>query len=149
MVGFISGPLGTVLSLLLPLFLPGAKIPGQPASFFIGVGVVCAGLCLRWFAILTLGKYFTAVIMTQENQPLIQHGPYRLVRHPSYTGVLVIMGGMGILIGNWFSVLAILLCFGIGLLYRIEKEEQELLRAFGSEYEQYRKHTKRLLPFIF
>lgn len=138
-VGFLCGPLGTIFSLLAPLFLHG-NMP-EPVSFWVGIVVVGGGLGFRWYSIAVLGKYFTAVIMIQEKQPLIQDGPYRWMRHPSYFGVFVAMGGIGIMIGNWFSMFLLLITFYILLLYRIEKEEQVLLQTLGEEYEQYRKNT--------
>lgn len=139
---------GVVLAFVLPLFLRVSHIPGQPGSFFLGMGVVLTGIIWRWYAIATLGRYFTAAIMIQEKQPVIQHGPYRFIRHPSYTGVLLIVAGMGVMIGNWISVCLMTLGLLIGLLHRIAIEEQELRRSL-EPYEEYMQRTKRLIPFLY
>src|SRR6266568_4969530 len=76
-VGAISGLTGVILSLLFAVFLPGAAIPWQPVPFFVGIAVILPGMCWRWYAILTLKQYFTAIVMIQDGQPVIQHGPYR------------------------------------------------------------------------
>jgi protein-S-isoprenylcysteine O-methyltransferase Ste14 len=145
----LLGIAGVVLSLLLPLLLPGYGIPWQPGIFFVGMALVLVGVCWRWYAIRTLGRYFTARVIIQDDQPVVQHGPYKLIRHPSYSGVLVVMGGFGLMIGNWVSLFLLTAGLFAGLLYRISVEEQELLHHFGPPYEEYMKRTKRLIPFLY
>lgn len=148
-VGSVSGVSGVALAFLAPLLLPVASIPGQPLLLFsAGIAVVILGIAWRWYAILTLGRYFTAAVIIQQQQPVVQHGPYRLIRHPSYSGVLVIVVGIGLMTGNWVSLCAITTSFLISVLYRIPIEEQELRRSL-EKYEEYMQRTKRLIPFIY
>ncbi|HEU5379827.1 MAG TPA: isoprenylcysteine carboxylmethyltransferase family protein [Ktedonobacteraceae bacterium] len=149
LASFIAGIPTVVLAFLFPVLLPGARISWQPEVFFVGMGLVLLGIVWRWYAILTLGKYFTATVMIQEAQPVIQHGPYTFIRHPSYSGILLIVGGMGCMIGNWASLLLPLAALFISLLYRIAVEEEALLQGIGQPYALYRQRTKRLIPFVF
>lgn len=148
-VGSVFGVSGVVLAFLAPMLLPAASIPGQTLLLSsAGIVVVSLGIAWRWYAILTLGRYFTAAVIIQQQQPVVQHGPYRFIRHPSYGGVLVIVVGIGLMTGNWVSLCAITTSFLISVLYRIPIEEQELQRSL-EKYEEYMQRTKRLIPFIY
>ncbi len=136
---------------LYPLWFSWSAIEwNPPAIFFIGVALVILGGGLRWYAIKTLGCYFTTVIAISRNHQVVQHGPYRYIRHPSYTGVLIMGIGMGLMMGNGVSVCFLLAGILTGLLYRISVEEKALCRFIGNAYIQYmqRVHSK-LIPFIF
>lgn len=87
--------------------------------------------------------------MIHTDQQVVQHGPYKLIRHPSYTGALVVVIGLGLMIGNWVSLCALATCLFLGLLYRISVEERELRLHLGQPYEEYMQRTKRLIPFLF
>lgn len=149
LTGAVAGIAGLVLAFLLPVLLPAARIPWQAVAFFAGTALVFVGMCWRWYAIRTLGRYFTATVMIQDGQTVVQHGPYTLIRHPSYSGVLIIMMGFGLMIGNWLSVVTITGGLLVGLLHRISVEEQELLLHLGQPYKEYMLRTKRLIPFVF
>lgn len=116
--------------------------------FWLGILLMLAGVAFRWYAILTLGRAFTLDVATREDQPLIQTGPYRMLRHPAYSGVLLTMLGMGLVLANWGSLIIILLGGFLGLLYRIRVEEQVLLAAFGQHYIDYKHRTWRLIPLV-
>ena len=75
--------------------------------------------------------------------------PFRFVRHPSYTGVLLAFVGLGLSLGNWAALLVILLPIGAAFIHRMDVEEDALSRALGSRYTDYMKHTKRLVPFVY
>ncbi|MEI9968770.1 MAG: isoprenylcysteine carboxylmethyltransferase family protein [Terracidiphilus sp.] len=114
-----------------------------------GLVLLILGLAIRWTAILTLGTTFSTNVAIHAAQTLRTTGSYRWVRHPSYTGMLVIFTAIGLYQRNWIS-LAIVLIFPIAaLLYRIHVEEMALAEAFGSQYLDYRKATWRLLPGIY
>ena len=98
--------------------------------------LILLGMLWRWYAIATLGRFFTATVMIQPGQRIVTTGPYRFLRHPSYSGVLLIMAGMGCMIGNWGSILFVVSGLLFPLLYRIAVEEQEMLSAFGDEYQK-------------
>lgn len=142
--------LGLVLCLFLPILLPGATITWhQTLVFFIGVALMLFGVGLRYYAIRTLGHYFTGIVTIYRDQPIVQHGPYKLIRHPSYSGVLLIIFGTGIMIMNWASVLTIIVGLLAGLWYRISVEERALCNNIGQPYIEYMQRTKRLIPFIY
>lgn len=107
-----------------------------------------AGVAFRWYAIWTLGRAFRLDVATREDQPLIQTGPYRMLRHPAYSGTLLTLLGMGLVLANWGSLLIILLGGFLGLLYRIRVEEQVLRAAFGQRYIDYRRRTWCLIPLV-
>jgi protein-S-isoprenylcysteine O-methyltransferase Ste14 len=144
----IGGLLGMGLCFLFPLLLPTAQIPWPQGIFFGGLGIALVGIGWRWYAIRTLGHYFTAVLMTHVDQHVIQHGPYRLVRHPSYSGVLLAMIGIGCMLGNWVSLFVMTVGLSLLVLYRIPREEQALLQHLGPDYQRYMERTKRLIPFL-
>jgi protein-S-isoprenylcysteine O-methyltransferase Ste14 len=148
LLGFLSGTTGVLLAIGFPLILPAANMP--PAAFFGGMGLVVLGAGWRWYAIRTLGSYFTATVLIQNDQLVVQHGPYKYCRHPSYAGVIFVVAGFGCLIGNWLSVLCFVGGLLLPLLYRISVEEQEMLSALGETYRDYMSQTKwRLIPFVF
>jgi protein-S-isoprenylcysteine O-methyltransferase Ste14 len=108
-----------------------------------------AGLAIRWTAILSLGASFSTNVAIHSRHTLRTNGLYRWMRHPSYTGMLLIFAAVGLYQRNWIS-LAILLIFPTAaLIYRIHVEELALTEAFGSQYVDYSKSTRRLLPGIY
>jgi len=76
-------------------------------------------------------------------------GPYRFLRHPSYTGMLMILLGLGLASRTWLGTVIILALFSLVISYRIRVEEDALKAEFGTEYLEYAKKTKRLFPFLF
>jgi protein-S-isoprenylcysteine O-methyltransferase Ste14 len=111
--------------------------------------LIAVGLVIRWTAILTLGSLFNTKVAIHQDHRLIRTGLYRLVRHPSYSGLLLVFLGLGFSFGNWLSVAVIVVPFFAVLLYRIQVEESSLVEALGQDYVEYSKTTKRLLPGIF
>ncbi len=114
-----------------------------------GLALLILGLAIRWTAILTLGTTFSTNVAIHAAQTLRTTGPYRWVRHPSYTGMLVIFTAIGLFERNWISLAVVLLLPTAALLYRIHVEEIALTEAFGEQYLNYRKTTKRLFPGIY
>lgn len=111
--------------------------------------LLIAGLVIRWTAIFTLGQSFSTNVAIHAKQTLHKTGLFRWVRHPSYTGMLLIFAAIGINERNWVS-LAIMLVFPTAaLLYRIRVEEMALAEAFGKEYVEYSRVTRRLVPWIY
>ena len=94
------------------------------------------------------GRYFTFTVQTSGDQPVITSGPYRVIRHPSYAGILVAFMGIGLLLGNWLSLIGLSIAVTCGLVFRIRVEERALLRALGADYRTYAATHKRLVPFI-
>jgi protein-S-isoprenylcysteine O-methyltransferase len=105
-------------------------------------------LWLRWAAILALGRFFTVDVAVQSDHRVIQHGPYRYMRHPSYTGALLQVLGLGLGLASWVSLLVMIVPIGSTLAYRIFVEEQALRQSLGQAYDDYCKTTPRLIPFL-
>jgi protein-S-isoprenylcysteine O-methyltransferase Ste14 len=123
-------------------------IPANAVTFGIGLAVVWAGVGLRWWSFLALGRYFTIEVMTSPDQPVITTGPYRFVRHPSYAGLLLVFAGIGITEGNWLSLAAMIVLPLLGLLNRIHVEEAALSGTLGAAYQSYAASRKRLIPYV-
>lgn len=114
-----------------------------------GVVLFVAGLLLRWWAIITLGRFFTVDVTIEKDHELVERGPFRMVRHPSYTGVLLAFVGFALTLQNWAALLVILLPIGEAFIHRMNVEEDALSRALGPRYADYMKRTKRLVPFLY
>lgn len=114
----------------------------------VALTLLTLGLLLRFYAVATLKKHFTVDLAIQHEHQLIQHGPYRLLRHPSYTGALLCFSGLALSAGFWGTTLIILIPVCTAYAWRIQKEEGILLRAFGAHYTQYCQNTYRLIPWI-
>ena len=111
--------------------------------------VLLTGIVIRWTAILTLGKAFSANVAIREQQKLKQTGLYRFVRHPSYSGLLLILLAVGLHSGNWVGLLVLIVPATAALIYRIHVEEAALSGAFGEQYADYSKVTWRLVPGLY
>jgi protein-S-isoprenylcysteine O-methyltransferase Ste14 len=111
-----------------------------------GLAVMAAGLALRVFSILWLGPMFTRLVQVLPGHRLVTSGPYRFVRHPSYSGLLLFFTGLGLAFGDWLSMLIMAFVPALGVLYRIRVEEEVLIGTFGEEYEEYRGRVGSLLP---
>jgi protein-S-isoprenylcysteine O-methyltransferase Ste14 len=129
-----------------------AVTPGLPALrwllFGLGVALIVTGSAVRLWAITTLGRWFTYDVRVTEGQPVVETGPYRWVRHPSYTGVLLVVFGLGLALGNWLSLLFVLVLPTLGLVRRIRVEEAALLGTIGEPYERYAAERSRLFPGV-
>jgi protein-S-isoprenylcysteine O-methyltransferase Ste14 len=142
--------IGIAAGFSLSLLLPQAAIPWKrTAVFFIGICLMLAGTAFRWYSARVLGRYFTFDVAIQSGQILIEAGPYRYIRHPSYTGALVTLVGFGLALGNWAGLVAAVSCLGVAYVYRIPVEEAALTAALGEPYVQYMHRTWRLIPFLY
>ncbi len=122
---------------------------GQKTWFATGLVVLVCGSLLRRHCWRMLGKHFTGDVRASAEQPVIQQGAYRWVRHPSYTGGMLMYLGTGIALTNWLSVAIIALTGAAAYLYRVRVEEQALRANLGARYEEYMRRTKRFVPFVF
>jgi protein-S-isoprenylcysteine O-methyltransferase len=127
-----------------------------PHPFFTGyrfeyaaAALLIAGMALRWYSIYYLGKEFTVNVAIIEGHRLVTSGPYQLIRHPSYTGLLMVFLGLGIHSNHIVGILALTFPVIWAIHNRIEIEETAMDAFFGIEYKLYRKHTRKLIPYIY
>lgn len=113
---------------------------------WIGLFFILAGLFLREWALVKLGRFFSRTVQIEPGHQVIKEGPYRWIRHPAYTGMLLIDSGVIMAIGTWVGALLAFLIIAGGLLYRISIEEKTLLHIFGTEYQEYMAQTWKLFP---
>lgn len=137
------------LAVLAARRFPGAVMPGNGWVWVaLGVALMWAGIALRIWAIAVLGRFFRRDVVIQEGHRVVRAGPYRVIRHPSYTANLVVAVGLGLALVNWASLAVLLVVPFLGHLPRIHVEESELERALGDEYVSYESGTRRLVPGV-
>jgi protein-S-isoprenylcysteine O-methyltransferase Ste14 len=115
---------------------------------YVGLVVFSLGCCLRLWSVRTLGSLHSGFVAIQKDHKLVQNGPYRGLRHPSYLGLLLSCIGLPMVFGAWFPLLAIPGIF-VGLKWRMDDEEVLLREHFGDEYESYTKNRWRIIPFVY
>jgi protein-S-isoprenylcysteine O-methyltransferase Ste14 len=125
------------------------RVNWGPWFTILGISLFAAGLIFRWWAIVTLGRFFTVDVTIERDHELVERGPFRWVRHPSYTGVLLAFVGWALTLRNWAAILVVLLPIFVAFVRRMNVEEDALLRALGDRYRDYMRRTKRLVPFIY
>ena len=126
-----------------------AALPHGQVFAVAGVAMFVVGLVLRWWAIITLGRFFTVDVTIQKDHELVERGPFRLVRHPSYTGVLLAFVGFALSLRNWAALVVILVPIFVAFVRRMNVEEEALSQALGSRYTEYMARTKRLMPGVY
>jgi protein-S-isoprenylcysteine O-methyltransferase Ste14 len=130
-------------------FLPYPIIPFPQIALYTGTGLLIAGSLLRRYCFRTLGKYFTAAVIVNPGQPVIDRGPYRWTRHPGYTAAFIMFFGLGIALNNWLSLAVLFLVASYIYSRRVKAEEKALLDTIGEPYRVYMARTKRFIPFVF
>jgi protein-S-isoprenylcysteine O-methyltransferase Ste14 len=118
------------------------------ALFVAGVLMVFLGSVLRRYCWRTLGEYFTGDVRVKPDQPVIESGPYRLVRHPSYTAGMMMYIGTGLALGSWLSLALLTIATIATYSYRVVVEERALLETIGEPYGAYMKERKRFIPYV-
>jgi protein-S-isoprenylcysteine O-methyltransferase Ste14 len=126
----------------------GGTMPAPWLPYSVGVVLVLAGVIVRVWAVLTLGRWFTTVVRVADDQQVVTGGPYAWVRHPSYLGLLVALAGLGLMLTDWVSLAAAVLLPLATLGWRIRVEERALRDGLGAAYGDYATGRKRLLPGI-
>jgi protein-S-isoprenylcysteine O-methyltransferase Ste14 len=152
-VVMITGLAGIAAAAAVSSTVPIATIaPGVPAIrvavFAAGIAALLVGTIFRQWAIITLGKSFTYDVRVASDQRVISSGPYRWLRHPSYTGLLLSFAGLGLAFGNWLSLATVVILPAAGLIRRIHVEEAALRTQLGSAYEEFAIGRKRLVPGV-
>lgn len=116
--------------------------------FVVGLVLMAAGFVVRQWSIVTLGRFFTVDVRVHPGQTVVDRGPYRWVRHPSYTALIVFFFGFGLALSNWASLAVLALAPTIGLLVRIRAEERALNSALGDDYSRFAATRRRLFPGV-
>jgi protein-S-isoprenylcysteine O-methyltransferase Ste14 len=144
----IGSDVALVLAFTLS-FLPWPIIPYPRIALYTGTVLLVLGSLLRRYCFRTLGKYFTAAVTVSADQPVIDNGPYRWIRHPGYTAGFIMFVGIGLALGNCLglAILVLMACYVYSR--RVHAEEIALLDTIGKPYCAYMARTKRFIPFIF
>ena len=121
---------------------------GRWLFFVLGLVLMATGTAVRAWAVVVLGRYFTVEVRVQPGQTVVDRGPYRWVRHPAYTGLIVFLVGVGLALTNWLSLIVLAVVPTAGLLVRIRSEERVLLAALGKDYRRYATGRRRLFPGV-
>jgi len=140
------------LSLTVAGFIGGYGIwlfPDPSLAKKIGIGVTVAGFIIRWIAIVQLGKMFTVDVSIATTHALKTSGLYKIVRHPSYLGLMLIIAGLGLSDGSILSFAVVVVSVFLAMNYRMVVEEQALTAEFGTQYEDYKKRVSRIIPWIY
>ncbi len=139
----------SVLALLASWILNALRVARLPHWVaWLGVLVAFCGLLMRAWANRVLGMFYTRTLKVADKQPIIQDGPYRLIRHPGYLGMILMWVGASAATGNWIVMLIVLLAILLAYHYRIYNEEKMLLSNLPG-YREYSSHTWRLIPPIY
>jgi protein-S-isoprenylcysteine O-methyltransferase len=131
------------------IVLQSASFADRGAAYWIGLAVFIAGIAVRWYSIAYLGRFFTVDVAVAADQKVIDTGPYRHVRHPSYSGVLLAFLGIGLLMSNYVSLFLVTVPIAAVFLHRIKIEEAALTAGLGENYRAYMQRTRRLIPFVY
>ena len=121
-----------------------------PHSYFvetIGLLIVILGGIIAVWARYLLGRNWSLVVQVKEDHELIKNGPYGIVRHPIYSGLLTMFLGNAIMVGDWRGLIAVAILF-ISFYFKLKKEEIWLGEYFGEQYKQYKEHTRMIIPGI-
>ena len=129
-------------------FIPVLLMPWRQMVLWVGTGLLLAGSLLRRACFRALGKHFTGAVHVTADQPVIETGAYRLVRHPSYTGGIMMFLGVGLALGSWLSAAILLAERCVVYAFRVRAEEAAMLATVGEPYRAYMSRTKRFIPFI-
>lgn len=140
---------GVIAYFIIALSLGGNGIAKLPSAvYYLGIILMVLGIVIRQWSIAVLGRFFSRTLRVQEGQTVVETGPYRYVRHPSYTGTLIFFVGFGLGVQSWGAVLALMPIFAVAYGYRIHVEEKLLIAEIGEAYVWYARRTKRLIPFV-
>ena len=127
-----------------PLRWPGGLVWPVAA----GIVLIVAGIGLRAWSIATLGRFFQYQIKVQRGHRVVTGGPYRYLRHPSYSGIALVLIGIALACDDVLSLVAVVILGGVGLAVRIRAEERQLTQALGADYEGFAAERKRLVPGV-
>ena len=121
---------------------------GQWFFFGAGLALIAVGIVIRQWSVTVLGSSFTTDVRVRPEQTVVERGPYRWVRHPSYTGLILIFLGIGLALGNWAALAVVVVMPTAGLVIRIRVEERALLNGLGEPYQRFAAGRPRLFPGV-
>lgn len=119
------------------------------SAYYFGFFLALLGNALYFWGYQTLGRNFSLEVVIYQGHQLIERGPYRFIRHPMYSALVLSSVGMGLMAQSWEAVLVIAVVDIVAVWYRIRIEEKALIAEFGEKYLSYSKRVKRLIPLIF
>jgi len=121
--------------------------PRSLATFWVGVALIAAGLGFTVWARRVLGRNWSATVTIKTGHELVQTGPYRWVRHPIYTGLLLAFAGSAVALAEWRGLLSFALALA-AFVVKLRIEERWMTEVFGPAYDQYRQRVRGLIPFV-
>ncbi|KAF1007267.1 MAG: hypothetical protein GAK28_01906 [Luteibacter sp.] len=119
--------------------------PASTIIAVVGVLLTVSGVAFACWARYVLGRNWSSVVQVKQDHELIQSGPYRWVRHPIYTGLLLAFLGTAVAIGEWRGPLCVVIV-AVSFWFKLRLEERWMRDNFGATYEQYMRRTKALIP---
>jgi protein-S-isoprenylcysteine O-methyltransferase len=146
-LAFVAGILTLLVAPVLNAYRVGTL--AYDSIGWAGVGLMAGAIGLRYWAGRVLGRFYTRTLRVADDQGLVEHGPYRMIRHPGYSADLLMWIGGGLATVNWVAAVFLLLVMLGSYLYRIRCEEAMLLATLGTRYQSYRERTWRLVPFVY
>jgi protein-S-isoprenylcysteine O-methyltransferase Ste14 len=144
-----TASIGSLAAFILACFPALQMVHGRKTWFVAGLSLLLAGAALRRHCWRMLGKHFTGDVKADAGQPVIHRGAYRWIRHPSYTGGILMYLGTGMAMTSWLSAAIITLAAAAGYAYRVHVEERALQANLEGRYQEYTRRTKRFVPFVF
>lgn len=144
-----AGSIGSLAAFVIAAFPAFQMVHARKIWFAAGLILLLGGSWLRRHCWRMLGQHFTGDVKASAGQPVIDRGAYRWIRHPSYTGGLLMYLGTGLALTSWLSAASIALAGAAGYVYRVRVEEQALHANLGGRYKEYVQRTKRFVPFVF
>lgn len=123
-------------------------VPRNHAWAVAGAALTCVGVAIAIWARTILGGNWSGVVTVKQDHTLVRSGPYTVVRHPIYSGLTLAILGTALAIGEWRALAAVGVVF-VMFLVKSRTEERFMTEEFGRQYEDYRRETSALIPFIF
>ncbi|MGA2322040.1 MAG: isoprenylcysteine carboxylmethyltransferase family protein [Solirubrobacteraceae bacterium] len=146
---YVTVATGIVGPLVIAANVRGAAIAfARWPIFVLGVALMASGVVIRAWAVVLLGRFFTNDVRVHPGQTVVDTGPYRWVRHPSYSGLILILIGLGLALGNWAALAIAVVLPTAALVNRIRVEERALLDGLGEPYRRFAAGRARLLPGV-
>ena len=113
----------------------------------IALAIAVAGGFVACWSRYVLGRNWSLTVQRKQGHQLVQHGPYSIIRHPIYTGLLLLFTGNALIVGDYRAILAVVIVL-LSFWLKIRNEETLMAATFGAEYDTYRRRTKALVPFL-